>query len=189
MKNIIISFIFCLIFLSCDTVSNVASFVNCKYAIAGFSNPSVAGISLANLNDVNNLNAANLLKLTSGIMSGSLPLNATINVNATNPNSTAAKIAGFDWAIDMESSNILSGTINQTVTVPANGGETIIPLTIQTDILKLVQGESKNDIMNFVNSMLNIGDSSSKISLRIRPSIMVGNQKIQTGFITLSKKV
>lgn len=188
-KSIVIVLVFCLSCLSCDVLSNVASFVNCKYAIDGFSNPSIAGINVANVSNINSLNATSLLKLTTGIMSGSLPLSATLNIKAENPNTTVAKIAGLDWGIDMESTNILSGTLNQEVMVPANGGQTVIPLTIQTDILKLFQNDSKDHIIGFVNSLLNIGESSSNVSLRIRPSVMVGGQKISTGFITLNKSI
>jgi len=175
--------------LSCDVLSNVASFVNCKYAFSGFTNPSVAGISLNNVSNVNNLSAASLLKLTAGIVSGSLPLSATMNINVENPNATMAQIAGLEWAIDMDKANILSGMVNQTVTVPANGGQTSIPFVVQTDLLQLFAGESKDNILGFVNGLLNVGESSSNISLRIRPTVMVAGQKISTGFITLSKSL
>jgi LEA14-like dessication related protein len=176
-------------FLSCDVLSGVASFVNCKYEFAGFSNPSVAGINIGNISDVNKLNATSLLKLTAGIMSGSLPLSATVNINATNPNATAAQIAGLDWEIDMNSSKILSGAVNNSVSIPANGGQTVIPLTIQTDLLQLFKGESKENILAFVNNLLNTGDSSSNVAIKIRPSVMIGGQKLSTGFITLSKNL
>jgi LEA14-like dessication related protein len=189
LKNIIAVSLICFTFLSCDVLSGVASFVNCKYEFAGFSNPSVAGISISNITDVNKLNATSLLKLTAGIISGSLPLSATVNVNATNPNSTAAQIAGLDWAIDMNSSNVLSGTVNNAISIPANGGQTIIPLTIQTDLLQLFKGESKENILGFINNLLNTGDGSSNVAIRIRPAVMVGGQKISTGFVTLSKNL
>jgi LEA14-like dessication related protein len=176
-------------FMSCDVLSGALSFVNCKYEFAGFSNPSVAGINISNVTNINNLNAASLLKLTAGILSGSLPLSFTVNINATNPNSTVAQIAGLDWGIDLNSTNVLSGTLDHSVSIPGNGGQTIIPLTIQTDLLQLFKGESKENIMSFINHLLNTGEGSSNVAIRIRPSVMVGGQKISTSFITLSKKL
>jgi LEA14-like dessication related protein len=189
LKIIIILFVFCSTFMSCDVLSGLASFVNCKYEFAGFSNPSVAGINLGNMTNINDIGAASLLKLTAGIISGSLPLSFTVNINATNPNSTAAQIAGLDWGIDLNSTNILSGTLNHSVAIPGSGGQTIIPLTIQTDLLQLFKGESKEHIMSFINHLLNAGEGSSNVAIRIRPSVMVGGQKISTGFITLSKNL
>jgi LEA14-like dessication related protein len=189
LKIIVVLFMIGTTFVSCDVLSSVASFVNCKYEFAGFSNPSVAGINIGDVTDINKLNAASLFKLTTGILSGSLPLSFTANISATNPNSTPAHIAGLDWGIDLNSTNVLSGTLNHSVSIPGNGGQTVIPLTVQTDLLQLFKGESKENILSFINHLLNTGEGSSNVALRIRPSIMVGGQKIQTGFITLSKKL
>jgi LEA14-like dessication related protein len=189
LKIILVLFIIGTTFTSCNVLSGALSFVNCKYEFAGLSNPSVAGINISNMTNVNNLNAASLLKLTAGILSGSLPLSFTVNINATNPNSTSAHIAGLDWGIDLNSTNILSGTLEHSVSIPGNGGQTIIPLTIQTDLLQLFKGESKDNILGFINHLLNAGESSSNVAIRIRPSIMIGGQKFQTGFITLSKTI
>ena len=187
LKILTVLFITGTVFTSCDVLSSALSFVNCKYEFAGLSNPSVAGINIGNTTNVNNLNAASLLKLTAGILSGSLPLSFTVNINATNPNSTPAQIAGLDWGIDLNSTNVLSGTLDHSISIPGNGGQTVIPLTIQTDLLQLFKGESKENILGFINHLLNVGESSSNVAIRIRPSVMVGGQKISTGFITLSK--
>jgi LEA14-like dessication related protein len=189
LKIIIVLFFTATTFMSCDVLSGIVSFANCKYEFAGFSNPSVAGISLSNMTSVNNLNAASMLKLTAGILSGSLPLSFTVNINATNPNATAAQIAGLDWGIDLNSTNILSGTLDNSISIPGNGGKTVIPLTIQTDLLQLFKGESKDNILSFVNHLLNTGEGSSNVSIRIRPTVLIGGQKLTAGFITLTKNL
>lgn len=185
-KSIILLIATFLSLSSCDTLSQLASFVNCKYEFTGLSNPSIAGISLNSAQDVSSLNASSLLKLTAGIMSGNLPLSATVNVKATNPNATVAQIAGLDWAIDVDKSNLLTGTFDKQVSVPANGGQTTIPFVIQMDVMQMFKGESKENIFRFVNNLLNTGQSSSNVSIRIKPTVMVGGQKLSTGFITLT---
>ena len=174
---------------SCDTLMQMASFVNCKYELGNLSNPGIAGIKLDNVTGVENLNAASILKLTAAILAGSLPMSVDVNIKATNPNSTQAKMAGLEWALDLDNSNLLTGMVDRPISVPANGGQATIPFNIQMDVMKLLQGQSKDNIFNFVNNLLNVGESSSRVSLRIKPSIMVGNQAIQTGFITVHKTV
>ena len=174
---------------SCDTLTQLASFVNCKYEFAGLSNPSIAGIGLNDIQNVSNLNAGSLLKLTAGIMSGSLPLTTTVNVKAINPNATVARISGLDWAIDVDNTNLLSGTIDKQVSVPANGGQTTIPFLVKMDVMQMFKGQSKDNIFRFVNNLLNTGQSSSNVSIRIKPTVMVGGQKLSTGFITLNKSI
>ena len=185
-KSIVLLVACFLSFSSCDTITQLASFVNCKYELNGLSNPAVAGITLNNIQNVSSLNAASLLKLTAGVMSGSLPLSATVNIKATNPNSTAAQIAGLDWALDMNSASVLTGTVNSQVNVPGNGGQTNIPFVVQMDLMQMFKGESKDNIFQFVNNLLNLGKSSSNLSLRIKPTVMVAGQKLSTGFVTLN---
>ncbi|MDR2564007.1 MAG: hypothetical protein LBC98_08730 [Prevotellaceae bacterium] len=188
-KSIILLIVTFLSLSSCDTLSQLASFVNCKYEFAGLSNPSVAGISLNDIQNVNNLNAVSMLKLTAGIISGSLPLTTTVNVKATNPNATVAQIAGLDWAIDVDKTNLLTGYFDKQVSVPANGGQTNIPFIMQMDVMQMFKGESKDNIFRFVNNLLNTGQSSSNVSIRIKPTVMIGGQKLSTGFITLNKSI
>ena len=192
MKNrvlIILSVLF-VSFFSCDSLSKLTAFKNCQYEFVNLSNTAVAGVSLNGLQNVNNLNAASLLKVTAAIVSGNLPLSATVNVKATNPNAKMAQIAGLEWAIDLNNNNILTGNVNQKITVPANGGQTVIPFNFQIDVMKLVKkGDSNDNILSLVNNVLRTGEGSSTISIRIKPTVTVGGQNIQTGYITLKKKV
>lgn len=175
--------------LSCDTISQVLSFTNCKYEIAGLAAPSIAGVSLSNINNVTDMNPMSMLKVVAAITSGNLPLSMTVNVNATNPNNTVAQIEGLDWAVDLENTTMFTGNVGSRVTVPANGGKTIIPLNFDVNLMEVLKGESKDNMLNFVQGALDMGNASSKVSLRIKPSVMIANQKISTGFITLSKNV
>jgi len=192
MKNrvlIILSVLF-VSFFSCDSLSKLTAFKNCQYEFVNLSNTAVAGVSLNGLQNVNNLNAASLLKVTAAILSGNLPLTATVNVKATNPNAKMAQIAGLEWAIDLNNNNILTGNVNQKITVPANGGQTVIPFNFQIDVMKLVKkGDSNDNILSLVNNVLRTGEGSSTISIRIKPTVTVGGQNISTGYITLKKKV
>ena len=186
---IVLSVLFLLLF-SCNTLSQLTAFKNCNYEFVNLSNATVAGVSLAGLTDVNKLSPTSLLKVTTAILSGNLPLNATVNVKATNPNAKAAKIAGLEWAIDLNSTNILTGSVNQTINVPANGGQTVIPFNFQIDVMKLFKKGEKNDsIIGFVNNVLRTGEGSSTVSIRIKPTVSVGGKNISTGYITLKKKV
>ena len=186
---IILSVVF-LSFFSCKELSQLAAFKNCNYELVNLSNTAVAGVSLNGLQDVKSLNANSLLKVTSAILAGKLPLSATVNVKATNPNSTAAKIAGLEWAIDLNNSNILTGNVNQQVNVPANGGQTVIPFNFQIDVMKFVKkGDSNDNIIKLVNNVLHAGENSSTIAIRIKPTVTVGGKNISTGFITVKKSI
>ena len=179
----------CVTLLSCSTLQSALQIVNCKYDLAGVGQPSIAGVNLSNVTDLSQISAMDLIKLTTAFATKSLPLNATINVKATNPGSSAAAIQRLDWAIDLESKEILNGSVNQAINVPANGGTTVIPFNIGVDLLQLFSGESKDNLLNLALNLVNAGDSSSKVSIRVKPTVLVAGQPLSTGFITLSKSV
>jgi len=189
-KVLIVLSVLFLSFFSCNTLSQLTAFKNCNYELVNLSNTTVAGVSLTGLQDVNKLNATSFLKITTAILSGNLPLNATVNVKATNPNSQKAQIAGLAWAIDLNSTNILTGNVNQTINIPANGGQTVIPFNFQIDVMKLFKKGEKNDnIISFINNVLRTGEGSSTVSIRIKPTVSVGGRNISTGYITLKKNI
>lgn len=179
----------CITLVSCAAVQSALQIVNCKYDLDGVVRPTVAGISLNNITNLSQISALDLIKITTAFASKNLPLSATINVKATNPGSVAATVQRLDWAIDLEQKEVLSGAINQAISVPANGGTTLIPVTVGIDLFQLFSGETKDNLLNLAMSIANIGESTSKVSIRIRPTVVIAGQPITAGFITLSKTI
>jgi len=163
--------------------------VNCNYDIRNVTNPELLGISLTNVPDVTRLDAVSMLRLTTSILAGSLPLSATVNVGVTNPNSAAAQIGGLDWELYFNNTGVLSGSTSQNIYVAPNGGASTIPLTVQIDIMSFIKNDSRDEIFDFVNGLLNIGESTSNVALRIRPTLTIGGQNVRTGFITVKKSI
>lgn len=182
--------VFCLMLLvSCDTVKSALQLTNCQYSLGGVAQPQVAGINIGNMTDISQIGTVGLLKIGAALATKSLPLNATINVKATNPGTVAAMLSRFDWAIDLEGKEMLNGTVNKAVNIPANGGSSVIPFSIGVDLFQLLSGDTRDNLLNFALNLANAGEASSKVSVRIRPSISIGGQTIPMGFITLSKNV
>ncbi|MDR2064907.1 MAG: LEA type 2 family protein [Prevotellaceae bacterium] len=175
--------------VSCSTLQSAFQIVNCKYDIEGVLSPTVAGVSLNNITNINQIKAIDLIKLTAAFATKKFPLNITINIKATNPGRVAATVQRLDWAIDLEQKEILNGAINQTISVPANGGSAIIPVSVGMDLFQLFSGENRDNLLNLAMNIANIGESSSKISIRIKPTVVIGGQSISTGFITISKTI
>ncbi|MDR1553868.1 MAG: LEA type 2 family protein [Prevotellaceae bacterium] len=187
--KLLLGFILFATLVSCSALQSALQIVNCKYNIEGVSHPTIAGVSLNNIKNINQINAMDLIKLTAAFATKNFPLSVTVNVRATNPGNIAATFQRLDWAIDLEQKEILNGAINQTINVPANGGSTIIPVSVGIDLFQMFSKETKDNLLNLAMSIVNIGDSSSKIGIRIKPTFLIGGQEVSTGFITLSKTV
>ena len=177
------------LFGACGILSQMGSLLTCNYRIDQVNNPMLAGMGVSNLNDLTKLDAATALRVTTTLLSGSLPLSATVNIGVTNPNATAAQIAGLDWILLFEDAQVLTGATQQPVYVAPNGGNSSIPLTIQADLAALFKNDSMDKMLQFANGLLHVGGQGAKVSLKIQPVISLGGQPYKMGYITVSKEL
>lgn len=175
------------VFTSCSKVDNVLNFINCEYEFQGVSNPVLAGVPISNITSIDQINPLSLIMLAASIAQGKLPISADVNVKATNPNSSPAEIERLEWALDLDNKEVLTGVVDHRISVPANGGSTLIPFTFQIDIFQLIKDGSQNDLLNLALNFANAGDGNSRVGIRIKPTVMVGNIPITSGFISIGK--
>jgi len=175
---------------SCNELKSMLQMMLCTYDLDGIVSPKIAGVSLSNITTPSQLNATDVAKIALAFTNNSFPLSLTVNVKATNPGNVVATIHKLDWALDLDQKEILQGSLDDVIDIPAGGGSTIIPFTIGTDLRQLFSGETKDNLLNLALNIANVGDSSSKVSIRIRPTMTIGGQAVSsTRFITLSKTV
>ena len=179
----------CTTLISCKELQSLLQIINCSYVLDGVVSPTVAGVSLSSITNPSQLKATDLIKVGLAFTNKNFPLNVTFNVKATNPGTVDATVHKLDWAMDLDQKEMLQGSIDQIISIPSGGGSAIIPFTVQTDLLKLFGTETQDNLLNLALNIANVGDSSSKVSLRVRPTISMGGQPLSTGFITLSKTV
>jgi hypothetical protein len=55
--KIFLGFMLCATLLSCSELQSALQIVNCKYDLAGVGQPSVAGINLSSITNLNQLNS------------------------------------------------------------------------------------------------------------------------------------
>ncbi len=173
--------------ISCSTLTNMASLLTCNYNVQGIGDPRLAGISLTSTSDLTKLDATTALKVTTALLAKTLPLSMTVNLGVTNPNSTAAEIEGLDWALFFQEKNMLTGSTAQRVHVDANGGKTTVPFVVQLDLASLFEKESRDQMMQFANGLLHVGEQNSGVSLKIRPKVAFGGQVYTPNYITVLK--
>lgn len=174
---------------SCDEAEKIFNLTSCKYELDGVTNPKVAGVSFSNISSVSDVSVLDVIKLTAAYSSKSLPLSANINVKVVNPNSSEARLHKFDWAIDLEQKEIVRGTSSRLISIPSNGSE-LVPLEVNVDLMDVVQNGSLNDLLQLALSFAGMGEESSDLSVRIRPTVTIAGQDFTSPkFITVKKTV
>lgn len=158
-----------------DAITNVQRL---QFKLGGVSGMKVANIDLSKVKNLSSVNPLDLIKLTSAYSSGSLPVNFTLDLIAKNPNdgtggtaNTSAFIKSLDWRLLIDDKETISGNIGNSIEIPGVGKSTTIPITINLDLLQFFKGEGMNNLINLMTSIGGASGSSSRLALKIRPTV------------------
>lgn len=178
---------------SCDVLnqlasqfSSVANLANCDFALKNVSNVSVAGVNVKNLTQ-GNLSATDIVKLVAAYQSKQVPLNLDVNVDVTNPTKTQAAMTALDWILAIDGTDMANGVSSKNYTIRPSA-TTTVPLPVSTDLGQLFSQKGLDALKNFASSFTSEG-VSSKVGLRVRPSLSVGSTQVPfPNYIKLEKK-
>lgn len=182
MKKIICLFSIVLVLFSCDVAKQAAgsaySLTQCEYQYSSISGLNLAGVNLQNVNSLSSLNPLSAAGLLSAFSSGgSLPLQFTLNLNVKNPGTYAAALSGLQYILEIDGIQMTEGAVNNQFSVPA-GGNSILPVMMSFDLRKAMSGQSADAVKNLAYNFAGLGSSASKVTLKLRPSMMIGGQSI-----------
>jgi len=166
----------------------IYALTQCKYIIESIVNLTLGGINLQNVNSFSSLNpiaAANLIAAFSS-PNGSLPMSFTINMGVTNPGVQTALLNGADYILEIDGMEMTQGAIKQQLQV-APGQKAVMPVTIGFDLKKVMSGKSLDVIKNLAFNFAGLGESSSNLTVKLKPSFDVNGSIVSTpDFVPIS---
>lgn len=163
---------------SCDVTQNVMGTYNltqCEYKYNSISNLNLAGVNLQGVNSLSALNPLTAAGLVSAFSKNTLPLQFTLNLNVKNPGSQTALLNGLQYILEIDDIEMTTGSLSSKLQVP--GGQTVVlPVNLAFDLKKVMSGQSTDAIKNMAFNFIGFGSSSSKVTLKLKPTIAIGNQ-------------
>jgi hypothetical protein len=174
-----ISFIF--FFTSCDVmqqVSQINNLTKCDFRIESVQQLNLAGINVQNIKSISDLNMFDLAKLASAVGSQQFPLDFTLNVEAKNPNTSAAGMTHIDWILLIDDMEMTRGILDKQVSIPPNNGIAIIPMHMHVDLQQALSGKSGDAVINFGMNLAGVGNKPTRFTLQIKPTITIGSTPI-----------
>lgn len=177
MRKILLVFLITVLFISgCSVYQTFSNIARLKYRIHSAADYKILGVTIADKRSVKDFNAIELLKLSSGLVKGSLPITFLINIEANNPNDgnggyarTDLNISSFPWRLYINDKETVSGNIANTVFVPGKGESVIIPIRIEFDLAKSFKNRSLEDILVLMLQLGGVKGSTSNLKLIARP--------------------
>ena len=182
-----------LLLSSCDIltqmasqVTSVANLANCDFSLKNVSNVSVAGINVKNLSQ-GKLDATDVVKLVAAYQTKKVPLAMNVNVDVANPTTQQAAMTALDWILAINGKDLANGVNTKSYTIKPSA-TTTGPLGVNTDLGNLFSKEGVESLKAFASSFTSDG-TSSKVGLRVKPSLSVGSTQVPwPNYIKLEKK-
>jgi hypothetical protein len=194
LKNILRTLAFILsvtiVIHACDVSHQASQAINlakCEFRVRDAENIMLAGISIQNVNSLKSLNLGDAAKIMAAMGSSTLPLTLTLNIDAKNPNTTAAGMNRLEWILFIDDIQMTSGVVEKAFTIPPNNGTATIPVAVGMDLKKVLQGKSLDAIVNFGFNLAGVGNRPTRIKAKLKPTIMIGSHPLSyPGYITVS---
>ena len=164
---------------SCSFLKEVTAFGKCDFRVTTLENPRLAGVDVSGIQSFGDIPFSQMGAITSSILQGRLPLNFTLNIEARNPNAITAAMNELEYIAMIDDVEVATGSLNQRVEIPANGGVTEIPLQLGTDIIEILQGESRQALVNFGLNLADSGNRPTRVSIKVKPTIVIGAVELQ----------
>jgi hypothetical protein len=166
-------------FSSCDALKEIqqtlSNLSRCSFKLNGLSNFQLAGIGLDGKTGLDLLDGARAL---AAFGRGELPASFTLNVLVRNPNDgtsgttrSAVVLSGFAWNLRLDDTPTISGDIQEPVTIPASGSETVLPLRMKLDLLQFFKDKGYQKILDLAFSLGGAKGSTSRVTLKAKPTV------------------
>jgi LEA14-like dessication related protein len=190
MKKILIySIIIIFTLTSCSALKELISFTKCEFRIKNIQSIRLAGVDLEGKFGINDFKLADMAMFTQHAIRGTLPLDMVLNVEVKNPNKQQAAINKVEWIAYIDDMEMMTGFVDDRVVIAADNGTGTIPLHIMFDMKRIIESSTANVIANMALNMMNFGEKESRLTVKIKPTILVGSFAMDyPGYIKITKE-
>jgi len=189
MKKILVFTTILLVLSACSALSELTAFKKCEFRLYSFQDPAVCGIDISDRTSWSDFSFMDGQVIAANILRGVLPIDITVNVEVRNPGTTAAAVNSIEWLAYIDEMEVARGVVERRIEVPASGGLAIVPVKIHADLIEYLEGDNPQAMMNFAMNLLGAGDQPSQITMKIKPSVLIGGQSIPyPGFFTINQE-
>lgn len=169
-----------------NQAASLANLVNCEYSLKNVSNLTIGGVNIKGLTN-GNVTAADIINLTSALVNKKIPMNMDVNIDIKNPTENNAALTAMDWILDIDNSEFAQGNSSKNYTIKSKA-TTAVPLAVNTDLYSMFSSKGIEAVKTFIKSFSKDG-TSSKVGLRIKPSLNVGSYVVPLpNYIKVEKK-
>ena len=191
MKKYILICILAVIASSCGVSRKIDILEKCNYSIRSADSVYLAGKDISKLVRNKTFDLSNVPGLAIALFRKNIPLSANVKLSINNPTSKTASINQFDYIILIKGQELAAGSVDRKISVES-GATTIVPVQINSNVYSfLSNGKTMEELIAFMGGAESgPGEKKGLVTIKIRPSFMVGNKSIKyPGYISVEKEL
>jgi hypothetical protein len=170
-------------------LSELAAFTKCEFRLQSLQEPQVCGINVSQKNSWSDFSFMEGQTIAGQVLQNKLPFEITVNVEARNPGTSLAAVNSIQWIAMLDDLQLAQGTVSQRVEIPPSGGTSTIPVKVRADLFEYLEGDNARAMLDFALNLVNSGNQDSQLSLKIKPSVLIGTQEIPyPDYFTITKE-
>jgi LEA14-like dessication related protein len=177
-----------LLFYSCSSLKELSALSKCEFRLHSLQNPEVCGIDISQKGSWSDFNFMEGQAVLGQLMKKKFPVELTVNVEVRNPGSSVAAVNSLHWIAFLDELQLARGYVQQRVEINPSGTK-IIPVRISADLINYLEGGNPSSMLNFAMNLINTGQQTSQLSMKIKPGVRIGSKEIQyPDYFTLTKE-
>lgn len=182
MKKVFSILIVALLFTGCDVINRIGGayqLSQSEYRYNSLSNIQIAGINLGNASSISLSNLASVATiLAGGSTRQSIPFSLTLNMDVSNPNTTAAFLDALDYSILINDMELVEGKMDIPIRIDP-GQTSLVSIPISLDLKSLINRYSQERVTNEMSAFLGITPNETSVTVKLWPKLTVGNTLIK----------
>ena len=187
-KLIVFSSIFMLM-SGCAILSELTALTKCEFSFHSAQDPVASGIDISNKQSFSDFNLLDGQLILRNLLKQSLPFEITANVEVKNPGVATAAVNSIQWIAFIDDIQVAQGTVADRIEVAPGSGTSLIPIRIRTDLFNYLEGDNPRTMLNFALNLVDAGNQPTRLSMKIKPSVMIGAQTVTyPGYFTIAKQ-
>jgi len=164
---------------SCSLLKEVSTLGKCEFKMGTLEHPVIAGIDVSKISGFSDLSFIDVGIIGAAVLKGELPLSFTLNIEARNPNPVTAALNRLEYMAYIDDVEIAAGALDQRVEIAPSGGTTIIPMRLSTDLIRILNKDSRATLFNFGLNLADASNRPTRVTLKVKPTILVGMVELQ----------
>ncbi|HBG58992.1 LEA type 2 family protein [Proteiniphilum sp. UBA1028] len=150
-----------------------------EYRYNSLNNIQLAGINLGNASSISVSNLASIATvLAGGSTMQTIPFSMTLNMDVTNPNSSAAFLDALDYAIQINEMEFVEGKMD--IPIRIEPGETkIVGIPVSVDLKNLMNRYSQGRVTSEMSAFLGITPKETSVTVKLWPKFTVGGTVVK----------